>query len=219
MGDTLKDQLWELALKIIEYLPNLLAGLVLVVVGWFLGWFAKRVIIQIAMFLRLERFLTRFRWGQDFSKADIRHGLYNFLGNIAFAVTFLIFLDNALRVWKLTILSNLLERGIYFFPKMILALTIFGVGWLIASWASRSTIRALNREKVPRASLIGSFFKSVLILLFSTMALIELDIAREVVMIGFITIFVTSGLMMVVLAAVSGKDVIQKIKKSLEEKK
>jgi hypothetical protein len=218
MGDKLRDQLWELVEKIIEYLPNLLAGLVLVVVGWFLGWVAKRVIIQIAMFLRLERFLTRFRWGQDFSKADIRHGLYNFLGNIAFAVTFLIFLDNALRVWKFTLLSNLLEKAIYFFPKLILAVTIFGVGWLIASWASRTTVKALNREKVPRAPLIGSFFKSVLIVLFSTMALIELDVAREVVMIGFITIFVTSGLMMVVLAAVSGKDVIQKIKKSLEEK-
>jgi hypothetical protein len=218
MGDKLRDQLWGLVEQIIGYLPDLFAGLVLVVVGWFLGWFAKRVVIQVALLLRLERFLTRFRWGQDFSKGDIRHGFYNFLGNIAFLVVFLIFLDNAFRAWKLTILSNLLERGIYFFPRMIVALAVFAVGWLIASWASMSAIRALNREKVPRASLIGSFFKAVLILLFSTMALVELDIAREVVMIGFVTIFFTSGLFIVVLAAVGGKEFLHKIKKSLEEK-
>jgi hypothetical protein len=218
MGDKLRDQLWGLVEQIIGYLPDLFAGLVLVVVGWFLGWFAKRVVIQVALLLRLERFLTRFRWGQDFSKGDIRHGFYNFLGNIAFLVVFLIFLDNAFRAWKLAILSNLLERGIYFFPRMIVALAVFAVGWLIASWASTSAIRALNREKVPRASLIGSFFKAVLILLFSTMALVELDIAREVVMIGFVTIFFTSGLFIVVLAAVGGKEFLHKIKKSLEEK-
>lgn len=218
MADTLRDQLFGLTQAVIGYLPNLFAGVALVLIGWFLGWAAKRVTLRVAILFRLERVLTRFRWGQDFSKGDVRYSFYGFLGNIVFLIIFLIFLDNAFVAWKLRVFSDLLERGIYFFPRIILSLVVFGIGWLIASWASRTAIKALNREKVPRASLIGSLFKAILILLFSAMALIELDIGRQVVMIGFVTIFVTSGIVIVVLAAVGGRTLIQKAKKSLEEK-
>jgi hypothetical protein len=218
MNENLQNQLWEIGKEIIGYLPNLFAGILLVVIGWFLGWFLKRIIIRVAVLLRLERFLTRIRWGEDFSKADVRYGFYNFLGNIAFFIMFMIFLDNAFRTWKLTVLSDLLEKGIYFFPRIILAGAIFGFGWLIASWAAKSASKALHREDIPRASLIARLIKAVLIMLFSAMALVELDIARQVVIIGFVTIFVTSGVLLVVLAAVGGKEFIQKIKKSLEEK-
>jgi hypothetical protein len=185
MNESLQNQFWGIGKEIIGYLPNLLAGIFLVAIGWFLGWFLKRIIIRVAVLLRLERFLTRIRWGEDFSKGDVRYGFYNFLGNIAFFVIFIVFLDNAFRAWKLTVLS---------------------------------ASKALRREDIPRASLIAGLIKAVLIVLFSAMALVELDIAREVVIIGFVTIFVTSGILMIVITAVGGKEFIRKIKKSLEEK-
>jgi Mechanosensitive ion channel, conserved TM helix len=218
MEESLQNQFWGMGKEIIGYLPNLFAGILLVVVGWFLGWFLKRIIIRVAVLLRLERFLTKMRWGEDFSKGDVRFGFYNFLGNIAFFVIFIIFLDNAFRTWKLTVLSDLLEKIIYFFPKILLAVAMFGIGWLIASWAARSASKALHREDIPRASLIARLIKAVLITLFSAMALVELDIARQVVIIGFVTIFVTSGILMIVITAIGGKEFIRKIKKSLEEK-
>jgi hypothetical protein len=218
MDENLQNQFWGIGKEIIGYLPNLFAGILLVVIGWFLGWFLKRIIIRVAVLLRLERLLTRIRWGEDFSKADVRYGFYNFLGNIAFFIIFMIFLDNAFRTWKLTVLSDLLEKIIYFFPKIVLALAIFGIGWLIASWAAKSALKALHREDIPRASLIARLIKAVLIMLFSAMALVELDIARQVVIIGFVTIFVTSGILMIVVTVIGGKEFIRKIKKSLEEK-
>jgi hypothetical protein len=217
MDESLQNQFWGIGKEIIGYLPNLFAGILLVAIGWFLGWFLKRIIIRVAVLLRLERFLTRMRWGEDFSKADVRYGFYNFLGNIAFFIIFMIFLDNAFRTWKLTVLSDLMERGIYFLPRIILAVAIFGIGWLIASWAAKSASRALHREDIPRASLIARLIKAVLIMLFSAMALVELDIAREIVIIGFATIFITLGLLTVVVAAVGGKNFVKKIGESFKE--
>jgi hypothetical protein len=218
MNENLQNQFLGIGKEIIGYLPNLFAGILLIVIGWFLGWFLKRIIIRVAVLLRLERFLTRMRWGEDFSKADVRYGFYNFIGNIAFFIVFLIFLDNAFRAWKLAVLSDLLERGIYFFPKIVLAMAIFGIGWLIASWAAKLALKALHREDIPKASLIARLIKAALIILFSTMALIELDIARQVVIIGFVTIFVTSGVIIIVLSFWGGKEFIQKIKESLKQK-
>ena len=217
MDESLQTQFLEMGKEIIGYLPNLFAGILLVAVGWFLGWFLKRIIIRVAILLRLERFLTRIRWGEDLSKGDVRYGFYNFVGNIIFFVIFIIFLDHAFLTWKLTVLSDLLEKGIYFLPRMILAIAIFGIGWLIASWAAKSASKALRREEIPRASLIARLIKAVLIMLFSAMALVELNIAREIVIIGFATLFITLGLLTVVVAAVGGKNFVKKIAESLEE--
>jgi hypothetical protein len=50
-----------------------------------------------------------------------------------------------------------------------------------------------------------------LLLFFSAMALTELDIAREIVFIGFATIFITIGLLTVVVTAFGGKSFLKKI--------
>jgi hypothetical protein len=210
-------QFYSLGEQIIAYLPSLLAGLVLVLAGWILGWFAKRIIIQLVLILRIDRLLIGSRWSDDFSKGDVRFGFYNFLGNIVFFVVFMIFFDNALSAWKLMVLSALLEKGILYVPKVIIALTIFGLGWMISSWASRAILRTLKRENIPRPTLISRFSKAVLLLLFSTMALVELDIAREIVLIGFATIFITLGVLTIVITAIGGKEFIQKIQQSLED--
>jgi hypothetical protein len=217
MNDKLPGSFVNLTDKFIGYLPDLLAGIVLLFIGWFLGWFAKRVIIQLAVILRLERFLIRFRWGRDFSKGDVRFGFYNFLGNIAFFIIFIIFVNNALSAWKLTVLSDLMERGILFLPRIIIALILFGIGWLISIWASQAILRALRREDIPRSTLIANFIKGVLLLFFSAMALLELNIAREIVIIGFATVFITLGIISVVLTVGGEKSIIKKTPEAPEE--
>ncbi|MGB4549039.1 MAG: hypothetical protein WBI10_09000, partial [Syntrophales bacterium] len=59
----------------------------------------------------------------------------------------------------------------------------------------------LTRENMPRAMFIADYCRTVLILLFSAMALVQLNIAREIVLIGFSIIFVTLGVIAVILVA------------------
>jgi hypothetical protein len=217
MNDKLPGSFVNITDKFINYLPDLLAGIVLLFIGWFLGWFAKRVIIQLAIILRLERFLIRFRWGRDFSKGDVRYGFYNFLGNITFFIIFIIFVNNALSTWKLTVLSDLMERGILFLPRLIIALILFGFGWMISIWASQSILRVLRREDISNPNMIAIFIKGVLILFFSAMALLELNIAREIVIIGFATVFITLGIISVILTVSGEKNILKKTPETSDE--
>jgi hypothetical protein len=217
MGDRVQEQFLKLVDDFIGYLPSLIAGVILILLGWFLGWFIKRVLVQLSILLRLERFLVRSRWAEDFSKADVRYGLYNFIGNLGFIIVFLIFVNNALSAWKLTILSDLLGKGILFLPRLIIALMVFGIGWLIATAASKGVYKALRREEIPRAMLISRMIKAVMLLFFSAMALVEVDIAEEIVVIGFATIIITMSLLTVVITAIGGKEFITKIGESMED--
>jgi hypothetical protein len=217
METPLKDVFSSFGQQIINYLPNLFAGIVLIAIGWLLGWFIKRIVIQLCIVLRLERLAVKFRWGQSLHKADIRHGVFAFLGNLVFLIVFLIFFIAALDSMKLALISNLLQEGILLIPRLILALVIFGAGWFIASRVSSSIQKALIKEEIPRATLMARFAKAVLLLFFSAMALTELDIAREIVIIGFASIIITVGGLAIVFAALGGKDIVKKALKSLSE--
>ncbi len=218
METKVQDQFIGLADNIVAYLPNLLAGITLVIIGWIAGWLVKRVFVQLSILLRIDRFLRRSRWETDFARADVRYGLYNFIGNIGYALVFLLFLTNALIAWKLTMLSDLLSEGILFLPKILVAVSIFGLGYLIAYLSEKAMFKSLYKEEIPRASLIARFIKIILLLFFSAIALVELDVAREIVIIGFATIFITIGIISIVITAIGGKNFVDKITNSLNEK-
>jgi hypothetical protein len=201
MNSPLQDALNSVSQKFIAYLPNLVAGIVLLAIGWIAGWIVKRVIVQLCLLLRLEKLLRRFRWGEQFSKADVRYAAYEFAGNMGFTVAVLLFLNAALEALQLTVFSDLVEQGVRFFPRAAIALVIFIAGWITANLVAASLQRNLTKEAVPRASLIALFWKFVLLLTFSAMALVEIDLAREVVLLGFSFTLVTLGVLTVVIVA------------------
>lgn len=217
MNDPLRDLFENIGRAIVNYLPSVLAGIMLLAIGWFLGWFLKRITMRLLLILRLERILQKFQWREDFSKADVRYALYTFIGNLVFLLVLLIFLSGALSVMNLTVLSSLLEKGILFLPRLAIALVIFGIGWFIALWVGKAIRKALAGEEIPRSALIARFSKMILLLFFFAMALTELDIAREIVIVGFTTIMITLGGIAIVLTARGGKKFIDKVLQSFDE--
>ncbi len=219
MQTNIRDQITGLTDNFLVYLPNLVGGIILILLGWFLGWIIKRILVNLFVVIRIDRFLKHFRFKMDLSKADVRYSFYNFIGNIAFALIFMIFMANAFLTWKLNILSDLLSKGILFLPKIIIALVIFGIGWLISRWGQLSVMKSLQREGIPRASLISKFVRSIILIFFSAISFAELDVSREIVIIGFATIFITLGAIAILLTAIGGKYFITKVEDSFKEGK
>jgi hypothetical protein len=211
MDSSMSRLFYNVGEKIVDYLPNVFGAALLLLAGWALAWLAKRITVQVCFLLRPDRLLRRFRWGAGFSKADLRYALFNSIGSVAFALVFLAFLTTALVSLRLTVLSGLIEKGVLFLPKALVALLIVGTGSLIAARAAAAIERALVTEEVPRATLAARFAKGVLLLFFSSMALVELDIARQIVVIGFTVAIVTLGAMAVVVSARGGRGFVTRL--------
>jgi Mechanosensitive ion channel, conserved TM helix len=205
MDKGIESPFFDFGQQIINYLPSLLAGVLLLAAGWIVGWIVKRIVVQLLFVLRFEKLFTRLQWKQALSKADIRYALFGFIGNIAFFIVFLIFLNSALFAMKLAILSNLIEHGVLFIPRLLVALIIFGIGWIIAGRVANSVYIALIKEDVPNYSLISRFAKFVILLFFSAMALVEIDIAIEIVIIGFTTVIVSLSILAIAAVVFSSK--------------
>lgn len=217
MENKLSTLFLDLANKSVEFIPKLIAGMALLFLGFLVAWFVKRLVIQVSIALRLERFLVKLSWGKAFSKADVRYGFYNFLGNLFYFFIILAFIDLAFIAWGMKFLSDLLGEAISLFPRIIAAAIIMGIGWFLALWVANGLVAGLLHEDIKGATAIALYARVVLIVLFSAMALAILDIADIIVTIGFTTIFITLGVIAIILVAIHSKKLFQK--QSEDEKK
>ncbi|MEO8231042.1 MAG: hypothetical protein ABI638_02085 [Ignavibacteriota bacterium] len=218
MNNSLESPFLDFGKQIISYLPNLLGGVILLLVGWFVGWLVKRITIQLLIVLRFEKLFMRMQWRRALSKADVRSAVFNMIGNFVFFIVFLIFLNSALDAMKLTVLSVLIQQGVVFIPKLIIALLILGMGWIVASRVSINVYNALLKENMPHYSIISRFVKFVALLFFSSMALVEIEIAPQIVIIGFTIIMITLGVILIAVTVFSGKSSLNNFLNIVEKK-
>jgi hypothetical protein len=197
--------------RIVDYLPSLAAGLLLVLVGVLAWWFVNRIVVQLLVVLRLHRLLSGFRWAKGLARVDVRMSMYSVAGSIAGLVAFLVFLDAALEAMGLTALSGLVAQAVLVIPRVLLAALVFALGMLVSAAAGGAVRRILLREAVGRADLIASYVRGMLLVLFSAMALTQLGVAREIVIIGFTVVFVTLAALTVILVARSDKDLLRRL--------
>jgi hypothetical protein len=167
--------------NIVGYLPTLVAGFAVLLMGAILAWIVSKLIVRILIFLRLDRVIVRLGWGRALGKGDVRHSLFGMVGAVCGVLLFLVFLDNAMLIWKLTVLSALLERFVQLIPKLFTAGIILLVGWVVATAISSAVQRALVQEEFERARLAARVVRAAILVLVGAIALVELEIAVGIV--------------------------------------
>jgi hypothetical protein len=176
-----------------DYLPTLAAGLFIVAVGIIVGWLAKRSTVRVLVWLRLDRLGQRSGWPGAFAKGDVRAPLYALLGNGAWLLVTLVFLENALQIWGLLVLAEMVERVLFFVPNILVALFVVGIGVLVAGSVATRVERTLDEEGFSRARLIGKVLQSTLTTVVGALALWQLNFAREIVYAAFLIGFGAVG--------------------------
>jgi hypothetical protein len=200
----------ELGQRFADYLPTLAGGLFVVALGLAVGWILKRAVIRVLIWLRLDRLGGRLGWRAAFGKGDVRAALYNVLGSAAMVVVFLIFLDNALQIWGLTVLSRLLEGLLIYLPNLALVALIAGAGLILANAVANAVERALEEEDFARSRLAGKVCKAALLSVVGALALWQLKLAREIVLSAFLVIFGAVGVAFAVAVGLGSAKAIER---------
>jgi hypothetical protein len=189
MNPTPFESVRDVIERMADYLPTLLAGVVVLCLGAIVGWIVAKLTVRILVFLRLDRVVTRLGWGRALEKGDVRHSLFGLIGTVLGVLLFLVFLENAVVIWKLTVLSQLLEKLVSLIPQLITAAVILAAGWSIASAASRAVQRALIQEEFERSRIAGRMVYAAILALVCAIVLVELDIATVIVTGAFLIAF------------------------------
>ncbi len=179
--------------RVSAYMPTLLAGLLVLVAGVAIGWVVKRVVVRLLIWLRLDLLGGRFGWRAALGRGDTRAALYNLAGSAAMAVVVLVFLDNALEIWGLAVLSRMADRLVVSLPNVGVALLVVAIGVFVARLAAERVEDLLEEEEFPRARLAAGVCRGFLLILTGALALWQLDFARQIVLAAFLILFGAIG--------------------------
>jgi Mechanosensitive ion channel, conserved TM helix len=179
--------------RVAEYLPVLAGGVVVLGVGVLVSWVVKLAVIRALTWVRLDRLGGRGGWRAAFGKADVRSALYNIVGGTAMVLVFLVFLENALAIWGLTVLARLVEALLVYLPNLGMVALIVAVGVLLSNTLANRVEEALEEEGISHPRLLSKIFKGTLLAVVGALALWQLDFARQIVLAAFLISFGAIG--------------------------
>ncbi|MFC1661163.1 hypothetical protein ACFL3S_06875 [Gemmatimonadota bacterium] len=210
----------QIGQQVSDYLPTLLAGLVVLLAGVAAGWLLKRAMVRILFLLRLDRLGGgRSSWRATLGKGDVRAALYDGVGTIAGAILFLVFVDNALEIWGLTVLARLVDQVIFYLPTLALAVLISWVGLVLSNLLVRRVESVLLEEGVPRTALLVGLARAAFLSVVAALAMWELNFAREIVLAAFLIGFGAIGVAFALGVGIGSARAIQEILSSVMSKR
>lgn len=205
--------------RFILFLPNLISAILLLIIGLFLGWLTKKVICRLLRILKADEFSERHGINNILMRGGIKEKLSSLAGRITGWLVFFIFLIISLSSLNVPAIERLLERFFLYLPNLFVAVIILLIGYLLSNFFGRAALIASVNAGLKASGLIGRFVKLTIFLLAATMALEQLGIGRETIIVAFAIVFGGIVIALALAFGIGGKDIARKYleKKLLKE--
>lgn len=183
------DPLENLLIRIYEFLPNLFAMLLILIIGFFIGFFVKRFLILTLKFMKFDRLSYRMGFSNVLSKAGIRRKPTEVVGVFVYWILFFVFFMLAISALQLEALDTLISRFFYFLPNVISGIALFLVGYLISVFIERTVLITAVNAELQFARFLSRGVQLLVLVFFLAIALEQIGIGRNIVVASFTIIF------------------------------
>jgi hypothetical protein len=173
---------------IIDYLPNVLGALGILVIGWIISRLSSRLIGKALKRIKVDRLMDQLKSIDLIGKGNISFSPSSFLAKLVYYILMLIFTVAAVDTLGMESVSNLITSLLEYLPRMLSAFLVFIVGLFISNFIKNIVSTAATSLGIPSAKLIANF---LFYFLFLNVLMIALDQA------GVETAFLTSNLTLV----------------------
>lgn len=216
IGGTLLTFLNRALLSAAMFIPNLIAGIVILLIGIILGSIAKRVVIEIFRAANVEMYLKKY----GIPEARREYSWTNMLAEISRWFVIVLFLIPAADVWGLRQVSVLLNTFLLYLPNVFVAAIVALVG-LGVSRLVFDVVLASTREVTPEgAQTIASITRWAIIIFVMLAVLTQLGVAQDLIKIlftGFVAmVAIAGGIAFGLGGQETAKLILESLRKSLE---
>jgi hypothetical protein len=193
MTDLWQDFVWaatrDMGARIAALLPGLLAMLTLLTIGALLGWLARVILMRLARAVDFDR-RTEF-WGVTtvLGRAGIIRAPSQILGLLAFWGLFAIFATMGIDALALPGAPAATGIMVQLLPRLLAAVLILVVGWLVANFLGQSVLIAAVNAGVPEARHLARATRWGVLLFAVATTLTQLGIGKEMVLVTFTITF------------------------------
>lgn len=205
--DTVVKTLGDALASFVAFLPALVAGLIILLIGWIIAAVVRRVIRALLPRTGFDRFLTRHKITD---RAPEKHTGSRVVASAAFWAIILIALMQASNIWGLEFVANGLGQVIAFVPNIVAAVLVFGVALLIGNWL-RERLLSRAAEAQWGTGILPGAVRAGILTIGAFLALRQLNIAPEILVIGFSLVFGAIAVATAIAFGLGGRHTVERM--------
>jgi hypothetical protein len=175
--------------KVLTFLPNLLAMITILIVGFFIAWVLKVVLLRFLKAIQFDRVSERWGFSQVFSKGGMAYSPTILISRFFFWVVVLITLILGINALEVAATQNFITHFFNYLPHLFAAILILVVGYLVAVFLGQAILIAAVNAQMESAKFLSRSVRWFIIVLSLTMALYHLGIAEKVIIVAFTITF------------------------------
>jgi hypothetical protein len=196
-----------------QFLPNLLAMLVILIIGLVVARVLRAVLVRILTAIKFDSWSDRMGMTSLMRKGDLWAKPSLALGSILYWVMIIVALMMGLSALKIRAVDHLVEQFFLYLPRAFSAVLILLVGYVLAGFISRAVLIAAVNRGYHYAKLLAEAIRLLLTVLILAMVLEQLQVAPGIVLAAFSIIF---GGIVLALAISFGVGGIEAAKRMIE---
>jgi small-conductance mechanosensitive channel len=165
------ESLRQIVVDIINFIPNLINGLIILLVGYVISRIVRWLLETVLKRLRFDPLVERSGVTGSLRGLGVQTPLSQIIAQTVFALLLLSFLITATRLMGLEAVAQLLERLLLFLPNAIAALIVFLLGGIVATFTGNLVTSVATGAGLSYARRLGRIVQYLISLIVVIIAL------------------------------------------------
>ena len=179
----------EVTSRLASIAPRLLAALTLALAAWAVAAVLRRLTVRLLQALDLDGRCARQGVTAALARAGIRRPPSEMVGRLVFWIVLVIGLLMVIEALEVPAAAGLAPVVIKFLPSLLIAVLVLIIGWLLANFLAQALLIFIVNAQLGGGPLLAGALRWLIILFAASVALTQLGIAREMVLLVFGILF------------------------------
>jgi len=192
--------------ELARFIPQLLAALALLFIGWLLAKIARTGIMRLLRLLNFDRVTERSGLEAFLKQAELDVSVSTVLGNLVYWLIILVMIVTVANSLGLHMVADLFNKVVLYIPNVIVAILVLVFGTILARFINRIVFAWLNNVGFSGALTVSTFSEYAMMIFVFFVALEQLQIASELITAAFAIAFGAVGLAFAIAFGLGAKD-------------
>ncbi len=209
--DTLGDTLTRIYNDIINFIPNLINGLIILLLGYLIARFVRWLVRTVLQRIKFDPLVEKSGLTGTMRGLGVKTPVSEIVAGVIFFLLLLSFMISAVRLMGLEPVARLLEQVLAFLPNLIAAVIVFMLGGVISKFTGDLVTTVSTGAGLSYGRVLGRIVQYLVSLFVLIVALGALGVDTTVLVTSLPIVIASFGLAMGLALGLGARSAVQNI--------
>ena len=196
----------EIRDHIVSMLPNVLAMVVILLIGTSAGLILRKVLLHLLRSVRFNEAAYNSGFTAALFKANLNQTPSMLIANVAYGLVLLTTLLTSLSAMNVYVTSDIITKFFGWVPNVMISAIILVVGYLVSKFTGRSVLLTAVNAEMHSARVISIAVQTLIMVFAVAVSLEQLGIAKNTIIVAFSILFGGLVLSLSIAFGLGGRD-------------